>query len=107
MRIRLDYGTEGLLADFPEQGVTVIEPHYVAPAPDAGLALAKAVQAPIGKRPLRDLVKPGQKIGISVCDITRAQPRQSMIEALVSEMPGVQMEDVTVFIATGTHRANT
>jgi nickel-dependent lactate racemase len=30
-----------------------------------------------------------------------------MIEALLSQMPGVRLEDVTVFIATGTHRANT
>jgi nickel-dependent lactate racemase len=30
-----------------------------------------------------------------------------MIEALLSEMPMVRMEDVTIFIATGTHRHNT
>ena len=30
-----------------------------------------------------------------------------MLEALFSEMPGVQMEDTTIFIATGTHRPNT
>src|SRR5438132_315707 len=103
MRIRLDYGTEGLFVEIPEEGVAVIEPHYVAPSPDAGRALSKAVQAPLGKRPLRELVKPGQKVGVSVCDITRAQPRQLMVEALVSEMTGVKLEDITIFIATGTH----
>jgi nickel-dependent lactate racemase len=107
MRIRLDYGAGGLFADFPGQQVTVIEPLYVPGAQDAGHTLTKAIQSPLGTRPLRELVKPGQKIGISVCDITRAQPRQSMIEALVSEIPGVRLEDITIFIATGTHRANT
>src|SRR5215469_5884264 len=33
--------------------------------------------------------------------------RQVMIEALLAEMSGVRIEDVTIFIATGTHRRNT
>jgi nickel-dependent lactate racemase len=41
-----------------------------------------------------------------VCDITRAQPRQLMLEGLFAEMPGIRREDVTIFIATGTHRRN-
>src|SRR5437879_9044021 len=43
---------------------------------------------------------------MSVGDITRAQPRQAMLEALFSELPGVRLEDVTILIATGTHRRN-
>ena len=105
MKLRLDYGTTGLLADFPD-GATVIEPQYVPPVPDAKKTLTDAIRSPIGKPPLGELVKPGQKIGVSVCDITRAQPRQVMIEALLSEMRGVQLQDVTIFIATGTHRRN-
>jgi hypothetical protein len=34
-------------------------------------------------------VSAGQKIAISVCDITRAQPRKDTIEALFEEMPQV------------------
>src|SRR5216117_3800800 len=105
MKLRLDYGTTGLSADFPDNEI-VIEPHYVPPVPDAKKTLIDAIRSPIDKRPLRELLKPGQKIGISVCDITRAQPRQVMIEALLSEMPGVRLQDITVFIATGTHRRN-
>ena len=104
MKLILDYGSNGLEVEFPDVRTTVIEPLYVKPAPDAAAALRLAIQNPIGRRPLRELVKPGQKVGISVCDITRAQPRQLMVEALLAEMPGVRMEDVTVFIATGTHR---
>jgi nickel-dependent lactate racemase len=107
MKLLLDYGSNGLEVDFPEARTTVIEPHYVKPASDAAAALRHAIQNPIGRRPLRELFKPGQKVGISVCDITRAQPRQLMVEALLAEMPGVRMEDVTIFIATGTHRRNT
>jgi lactate racemase len=105
MKVKLDYGTTGLVAEFPEHA-TVIEPIYIPPVPDAMSTLRSAIRSPIGTRPLKDLVKPGQKIGISVCDITRAQPRQIMLEALFSEMSGVRLEDVTIFIATGTHRRN-
>jgi len=107
MRLRLDYGTSGLFADFPDDRTTVIEPVYVPPAGDLRATLAAAVRNPLGKRPLRELVRPGQKMAVSVCDITRAQPRQVMLEALFSEMPGVRLEDITILIATGTHRRNT
>jgi nickel-dependent lactate racemase len=107
MKLRLDYGTTGLVAEFPEERTTVIEPVHIPPAPDPKVLLQKAIREPMGKPSLRDLYRPGQKVAISVCDITRAQPRQIMIEALLSEMPGVRHNDVTIMIATGTHRRNT
>ena len=63
---------------------------------------------PVAVPPLRDLAKPGQTVAISVCDITRAQPRREMVGAVLRELDGiVRPEDVTILIATGTHRANT
>jgi lactate racemase len=106
MRLRLDYGTTGLEVDFPPERTTVIEPVFVPPAPDAAATLRQTLRSPLGAKPLRELVRTGQKVGISVCDITRAQPRQLMLEALFSEMANVNRRDVTIFIATGTHRRN-
>src|SRR5437870_4788822 len=106
MKLRLDYGTTGLLAEFHDDRTTVIEPVSVPAAPDQHGTLVAALRKPFGKPPLRELARPGQRIAISVCDITRAQPRQAMLEALFSEMPGVRLEDVTILIATGTHRRN-
>jgi nickel-dependent lactate racemase len=107
MRLRLDYGTDGLDVDLPDERVTVIEPVFRAAVADPHAALIQALRSPIGRPPLRELVKPGQRVAISVCDITRAQPRAEMIRALIEEMPGIRAEDVTVLIATGTHRTNT
>ena len=107
MKLRLDYGSEGLDVDIPGEGLTIIEPVYRAPVPDAHAALREAMRAPIGRPPVRELVRAGQTIAISVCDITRAQPRRDTLEALFAELPDVRMEDVTVLIATGTHRVNT
>lgn len=95
-----------MFADFPDRDTTVIEPLYVPPAADPLRTLVAALRKPLGKPPLRELVRPGMQIGISVCDITRAQPRESMLEALFSELPGYPLDAATIFIATGTHRAN-
>lgn len=107
MRLRLDYGSDGLVVDLPDERVTVIEPAFRPAVPDAHAALVRALRAPIGRPPLREIVKRGQTIAISVCDITRAQPRADMLRALFDEIPGLRAEDVTILIATGTHRANT
>ncbi len=106
MKLRLDYGTRGLIAEFPEGRTTVIEPAYIPAAADQRGTLITALRLPFGKPPVHETIRPGQRIAISVCDITRAQPRQPMLEALFSEMPGVRLEDVAILIATGTHRRN-
>src|SRR5215217_3907024 len=107
MRLKLDYGTSGLDVDLPDIHVTVIEPIYRAPAPDPHATLLAAMHAPVDRPPLPAIIKPGQRIAISVCDVTRAQPRREMIAAIFAELPHVRREDVTILVATGTHRANT
>jgi nickel-dependent lactate racemase len=107
MRVHLDYGRDGLDVDLQGERITVIEPEFRPPVADPGAALSAALRAPIGRPPLGQLVRRGQKVAISVCDITRAQPRREMLEALFAEMPDVLPEDVTILIATGTHRTNT
>ena len=107
MRLLLDYGNRGLSVDLPDEGVTVIEPVARPAVADPQATLLDAIRAPIGGTPLREQVRSGHRIAISVCDVTRAQPRREQIRALFEEMPDVRPEDVTIFIATGTHRGNT
>jgi len=107
VRLTLDYGSEGLEVTVPDERVTVIEPSFLPPLDNPHAALVAALRHPIGRPALRDIVRRGQKIAISVCDITRAQPREAMLRALFEEMPGHSTDDVTILIATGTHRTNT
>jgi nickel-dependent lactate racemase len=107
MNIRLDYGSEGLDVTLPDERVTVIEPQFRTALADPHAALVGVLRAPMGRPALRELARAGQKVAISVCDITRAQPRALMLRALFEEMPEVRDEDVTILIATGTHRTNT
>src|SRR5437879_5521930 len=106
MRVHLDYGVNGLEVDLPDERTMVIEPFSRSAVRDPRAALRAARRAPMGRPPLSEIVKPGQSIAISVCDITRAQPRRETLEAIFDELPGVRPEDVTILIATGTHRTN-
>jgi nickel-dependent lactate racemase len=107
VKLRLDYGTDGLVVTLPDERVTVIEPVSRPAAPDPHATLLAAIRDPIESAPLRERAQRGKRIAISVCDITRAQPRALQMSALLAEMPDVRDEDVTILIATGTHRGNT
>ncbi len=107
MKIQLDYGTEGLEVDLPDDRTTLIEPAYPPGVSDPEDALRRALAEPIGSVPLSEQVKPGKRVAISVCDGTRPQPRALMLRALFLSMPQVRPEDIVILVATGTHRANT
>ena len=107
MKLLLDYGTDGLEVVLPDQRVTVIEPAFQPAASDPHAAILNVLRQPTGCAPLRDVVPRGARVAISVCDITRAQPRREMLNALFEELPHVRPGDVTILIATGTHRTNT
>jgi lactate racemase len=107
MRVTLDYGTDGLAVDVPDDRTVVVAPRHTPALVDPATALREALTHPTAGPPLAALVTTGQRVAISVCDITRAQPRAAMLAAIVEALPHVNPADVTVLVATGTHRANT
>ena len=107
-RVRLAYGEHGLDVDLPTDRTTVVEPTYVAAPADQTELLREALRHPVAGAPLRELVRPGQTVAISICDGTRAQPRRLMVPAVLEELEGiVRLDDVVILVATGTHRGNT
>jgi nickel-dependent lactate racemase len=105
--IRLAYGVDGLVVTVPATA-TVVRPLPAPAVADPAAALRDALRRPVAGAPLRDRVRPGQTVAIAICDPTRPQPRQLMVEAVLDELDGlVRPGDVTVLIATGTHRATT
>ena len=106
-RVRLAYGVEGLAVDVPADATVVTPAHWPAVA-DEIAAVRTALQHPVTGRPLRDLVSRGSSVAISVCDVTRPQPRVPMLAAIAEELADlVRPEDVVVLIATGTHTVST
>jgi nickel-dependent lactate racemase len=107
MQTRVAYGDTGLRLDLPD-GATVVTPSPRQAAADPRETLRTALRRPVAGPPLRERVSRGQTVAISACDITRPQPRHLMIPALLEELDGIiDLDDVVVLVATGTHRANT
>jgi lactate racemase len=106
--VTLAFGDSGLPVRLPRSRTTVIEPRRIEAAADLEGTLLRALRQPVAGPDLRSIVKPGQTVAISVCDATRAQPREPMLKAVLAELEGViRTDDITVLIATGTHRGNT
>jgi nickel-dependent lactate racemase len=106
VNVRLAYGAGGLEIQLPDERTTVVEPVYNAGADDEAVVLRDALRSPVAGPPLSELARKGQKVAISMCDGTRAQPRDKMIPAVLDEL-AVPDEDVVILVATGTHRGNT
>ncbi len=107
MKIDLAYGKTGLTIDLPGDQTSIIEPQFIPGLPDELGAIKTALRNPIGTSPLRKSIEPGQKVGISVCDITRPMPSKRILPVILNELKHIHPSDITIFIATGTHRKNT
>ena len=106
--VDLAYGSTGMSVRLPAAATTVITPRPRYAAPDPLAALRRAIDQPVAGPRLRDLARPGQRVAISVCDVTRPQPRPLMLRAIMEALDGIiGPSDVVVMIATGTHRAST
>ncbi len=106
MDVRLSYGKTDLTISCPTERTTVIEPTFVNSLPDPEGAIQNAIRNPLDSKPLKSLVKPGQKVGISVCDITRPIPTKLILPVILNELKHIPKQDITILVATGTHRSN-
>ncbi len=107
LTLSIDYGTAGLEIEVPEARTTVIEPLFHPALADPIERLRDSLRNPTEAKPLRNCVERGQRVAISVCDITRPQPRREVLTAIFEELAHLRPEDFVILVATGTHRSNT
>jgi len=107
VRVELAYGKSGLVVDLPESRTRVIEPSYVPGLTSEEEALLRALRQPMGSQPLRQIADSAQTVAISVCDITRPMPSARVLPVLLSELNHIPKDQITILVATGSHRANT
>ena len=108
MKVKLAYGKTGLEVDLPDSArTTVVRPRFVAGLPEQAGAIREALRRPIGSPPIKDLVKPSDKVGVVFSDITRPTPNHVMLPALLSALDHVPDKRIVLFNSTGTHRPNT
>ena len=107
MKVDLAYGQGHVSIDVPKEHTTVIAPSHRPGLPDERGAVVRALENPIGSKPLRDLITPGAKVCISFTDITRATPNDRLIPWLLEHLSDVPRENITLLNQLGTHRPNT
>jgi nickel-dependent lactate racemase len=71
--------------------------------------LAASLARPVASPPLREIVKPGEKIAVVTSDITRPCPSHQLLPPVLKELElaGVKDQDITIILATGNHRQHT
>ena len=106
MKIKMDYGKEGVYFELPDNS-DILLPNHKKKLSDPVSKIIESLENPIDSLPLGALYKKGMKVGVSVCDHTRAQPRNEIINSLLKTFDGIRKEDLIIFIATGSHRATT
>ncbi len=107
MKVALAYGHGHLSVELPDDRTTVIQPTDIPGLADERRAVLDALETPIGARPLRDWLKPRDRICILFTDITRATPNDRLIPWLIEGLGEVRREQITLINQLGTHRPNT
>src|SRR5580658_5367291 len=110
MQIRFAFGRDGLDVTLPDgPRYEVIESRSASALPDVAAALNRALDHPIGSKPLSASAAGKKTAAISVCDITRPAPNWLTLPPLLQRLhdAGIPVDGVTILIATGLHREAT
>jgi len=107
MKFNLAYGRGHLPVELPGDRTTVIEPSHIPGLADERAAVLNALDHPISARPLRQWIKPADRVCILFTDITRATPNERLIPWLLDYLREFPRENITLLNQLGTHRPNT
>lgn len=104
--IHLAYGKKGLDIEVPKSAV-LLEPTHLPGLADEKAAVKKALHAPIGSKPLRDMVKADDTVAIVISDMTRPTPNHKLVPWIIEELPHVPAKNIVIINGVGSHRPNT
>ena len=106
MRLELAYGQHSLTVEVPDSA-TVLSPRETPGLPDEIAALRQALRRPIASAPLRERVRPTDRVVIVFSDITRPMPNNRVLPVLLEELSHVPRENILLLNGLGTHRPQT
>ena len=110
MQANFAFGKTGLMLSLPRaRDYMLVESRSAGALPDTSAVLSRALDHPIGCKPLLELAAGKHTAAISVCDITRPAPNHLTLPPLLRRLhsAGIPEDGVTILIATGLHRAAT
>src|SRR5437870_3513492 len=109
MRVKLEYGRQGLVAELPDERI-VRTLHYkdAPPLADPRESLLAVLKRPNGSASLAEIAKGRKDACIAICDITRPVPNEMILRPVLEilETAGIPREKITILVATGLHRPN-
>src|SRR5579859_5985668 len=85
----------------------VVEPRHRPGLADEQGAIAAALREPIGAAPLRELVRPTDRVVIVLSDLTRPVPNRAIFPPLLAALEHVPPDQITLLNGVGLHRPNT
>ncbi|MGI6142400.1 MAG: nickel-dependent lactate racemase [bacterium] len=110
-KYQLKYGKGVTEVEIPQEEVIgVIEPNHFEPEfPDPEKIIRHALANPIGTPPLDQIVSPGEKVCVTVNDITRLTKSEVFVPIIIEELnkAGIPDKDITILFANGLHKAMT
>jgi nickel-dependent lactate racemase len=107
MKVQLAYGHGYLPVDLPDDSTTIIVPSHTPGLADEHAAFLAALEQPIAARPLREWIKPGDRVTIAFTDLTRATPNNRLIPWLLDYLSHCPRDHLLLLNQLGTHRPNT
>jgi nickel-dependent lactate racemase len=101
------YGKTEICARIPARSyLGNIEPKEREGVKDPKAEVTRVLNEPIGTKPLRQMVKPNNKVVIVVNDHTRSTPSHLIVPPVIEELnkAGIPDSDITIIFGCGTHR---
>jgi len=106
--VEFPYGKEAVSIRLPDRNLIGVLAGPPVPRVDLDEAFDRAWQAPIGVENPAGIIRPGEKAVFIVTDHTRPTPTQRVFPLLWERIrEHARPEDVTILVATGTHRSPT
>ncbi|MEP6755556.1 MAG: nickel-dependent lactate racemase [Chthonomonadales bacterium] len=108
MQVKLEYGRDGLLVDLPDENVVVLNLKTSPPLDEVETAVRSSLRSPIGSESLVELARSKHNVVITICDKTRPVPNKTLLPPILECLNSADVADdqITILIATGTHRPN-
>ena len=108
MTVRFDHGRTGLEVELPAS-TRVLESPHGEPLVDPSAEIRRALEAPIGARPLAEVARRRRSAVVVIADKTRTVPNALLLGPILEtiERAGVARGAIESLVGTGLHRANT
>lgn len=110
MEFKIGFGTTPQSVQLPDKNVIdILLPNQVEITSFGEEEVIRALQEPIGTKPLAEIAAGKKNVVIISSDITRPMPTKVVLPPVLAELQkaGVAPENITVVLALGSHRRHT